>query len=32
MKLKKGVYGKVFYGFSAFVCANVVMFCFVFLV
>lgn len=26
MKLKKGVYGKIFYGFSAFACANVVMF------
>ena len=26
MKLKKGVYGKIFYGFSAFSCANVVMF------
>ena len=26
MKLKKGVYGKIFYGFSAFACANVAMF------
>ena len=26
MKLKKGVYGNIFYGFSAFACANVVMF------
>lgn len=26
MKLKKGVYGKIFYGFTVFACANVVMF------